>query len=90
MGLFRKRRMPLDPLVINPVPAASMAKEQDNVPGPKSADLEEIVARAAVLDAHEHGLARTYLAETVGLRDTQLDPNSTTPRLIPYTEPKDD
>jgi hypothetical protein len=91
VGLFSRRRKPLEPLVIDPFAARSATSAQDNLPGPSAPDLESLENHDAIREAQRGSFGRGNVG--VGpavLRNTKLDPYSVEPRLIPDNEPKDD
>jgi hypothetical protein len=62
MAFFKKRRKPLDPLVVDPLVAK--VGPQDDVPGPNALDFEAIEDRQAAQEAYRtmpgrFGLLRT-------------------------------
>lgn len=85
MGLFRRRRNPIQPLSIDPALSHGVARAQDNVPGPGALDLEATERTEAMRE-----VARTVRSQAIiGLGapgEQQLDPGSNSAVLMPNND----
>ena len=60
MAVFKKRRKPLDPLVVDLSAADAEVAAQDNVPGPNALDFEAITAREKAIEANRGSVGRSF------------------------------
>jgi hypothetical protein len=91
MRWFKRRRIEMEPLVVDAIATPSATSGQDNVAGPDAPDLEAIENRDADREARRGSAGRPRMGSgPVVLQNTKLDPYSTEPRLIPDTEQKND
>jgi len=89
MGLFRRRRISLEPLAVDHLDNHHATAAQDNAPGPGPLDIEATEHAEAMREAN-----RTVRSPALfGIGDSseqQLDPGSNGPRLMPRHDSTDD
>jgi hypothetical protein len=74
MAFFKKRRKPLDPLVVDPL--AAKVGPQDDVSGPNAPDFEAIEDRQAAQEAYRAMPGRFGLLRTEADRYPELKPDT--------------